>query len=184
MYILTTSVGGTALLALLAFGRVVVGGPIPADIRGDVIISIPNGHRAQNSTAHVEPHALKTSNTASDIDTTPPLWRATDVLPWKKHRHSNTPRSEVITSVMAKVSRIPSDDPIAATPREHETPAAAKPAKAPRSRPQKGQPESTLPRALALERKSPNAEGPTMSRTETKVKVPEMKYRTPVPVEW
>ncbi|KAF3484430.1 uncharacterized protein GIQ15_03754 [Arthroderma uncinatum] len=142
MAIITTSVGRTALLALLAFGKVVASGPIPASVRGDVLITIPHGNHIEHPNAQMESGAPDTSRISSEVDNTnqrlPPLL-TNNGLHFTKHPKPNTPHHQ--PPILSKTT-VEARQFIDAVPTvKKEPPSGAKSTKPPRSKSGKRQPE-------------------------------------------
>ncbi|EFE44268.1 hypothetical protein TRV_00954 [Trichophyton verrucosum HKI 0517] len=165
-----TSIGRVALFALLAFESVVQASPIPYDIRGDVIISVPNvGHtltsrsntdslppELTDTKANVRVGYLKTVNRVPS-KSHPPKGRRTEIP------NPNGPRSE------QTINR--TRDYIEAKPvREQGNPTAVKVGKPRGKRDDKSTPRPSTPPPIqmAVDHVSPIPGGPWKHREETK----------------
>ncbi|KDB24593.1 hypothetical protein H109_03562 [Trichophyton interdigitale MR816] len=102
-----TSIGKIALIALLAFESVVQASPIPYDIRGDVVISVPNVSHTLTSRSNTDslPPELtdaKANVRVSDLKT---VHRVPSQSHPPRGRRANIPNSNEPTSEQA-VNRI------------------------------------------------------------------------------
>ncbi|KAM5490772.1 hypothetical protein McaMca56_007863 [Microsporum canis] len=181
MTIITTSVGSFAI-ALLAFGRIVLGGPIPIDIRGDVIISIPSGsHTHTGSDPFTGSGALEMNKVSARVDNggrIPPQWHLHNVPPpFTKHRNTVEARSTAFTETIKKIRAYIGANPTL----EHTQSTAAKSAKPPAKRSEKDKVGHPVPTQSAVDHITPIPGGPWKYREPAKTKYP-AKHRNPVPV--
>ncbi|EGD86485.2 uncharacterized protein TERG_02746 [Trichophyton rubrum CBS 118892] len=167
------SIGRIALFTLLAFESAVQASPIPYDIRGDVIISIPNGSHTLTSRSNTDslPPELTDTKANARVSELKTVHRVPSQSHPPRGRRTNIPNPNGPTSEEA-VNR--TRDYIEAKPvREQGNPTAVKVGK-PRGKREDNDDKSTSrpstppPTQMAVDHVSPIPGGPWKHREETK----------------